>query len=578
MTPELVRDYIDRCIEADIDPTKDEGILQIVSQADEDSKFFAQVFMGGPKTTFSRAMTHQHEKVWDFLNDEAAPFTAICMWRGGGKTSSCKAKIIHDIVYRRRRFVVVVSKSHTFAKRITNSIKQSMLTNRRLRYIFGSFKAQKWLDADFQDAQDAWFASDPVTGEPICYVVPRGAGQQVNGLQIELAGATVRPDLIFIDDLEDPQQVYNEELRHDLWSWLHDALLEIVDQMESPEPDTDRWSPNFGVDTPWRIIFTDTLKHEDAAMARLLLSPKWVSAVFPQSEYRNVEGKQVPFSCLPELISHERVRADIAYHEQQGTIEEYGRNRMCLAVPPGLASWTRDSFRYYSEQAHISPTDHRPWRNVINDDPLACRFIIMDPARSMSPKAANTSMLAVADSPNEGLIRYRKQVSGKMDPQEQLDNLFALAIHTNSRIIACELQGNESLEFTIKNEAARRNLPIMFIGLSARRLPAGDFGTGREAAKRARASGIIPFYQRGEVLHDESFRDGPLERQYLSYPKCAMWDEIDCSGYVPYVLAELGRFYISKVDLSKPGTPAFQDSYDKSDWDAAIKNRDFAIC
>ncbi len=142
-------------------------------------------------------------------------------------------------------------------------------------------------------------------------------------MNIRLGRGLERPTFIFIDDLEDDETVLNEDQRKKVRSWFAGSLLNCVSK-KRPEPRKNRWTgfkrnPT-GWQYPWRVFYTDTLKHQDAQMAHILQSGRWRSVVFPQSELRfdETEGKKRLFSCVPELISHEQARSEYSYAESEG--------------------------------------------------------------------------------------------------------------------------------------------------------------------------------------------------------------------------------------------------------------------
>ena len=84
----------------------------------------------------------------------------------------------------------------------------------------------------------------------------------------------------------------------------------------------------------------------------------------------------------------------------------------------------------------------------------------------------------------------------------------------------------------------------------------GDYGTGREAAKRARVGQLSPYYRSGQMYHNKA-TSSVLEQILLSYPFPNEWDVADALGHFPQVLEEatgLGievRDGCSIVDIGK---------------------------
>ena len=99
-------------------------------------------------------------------------------------------------------------------------------------------------------SKKAWVAFDTL-------VWPRGAGQQVRGVLFK----NDRPGLIIIDDLEDPKYIENKDYRDNLYEWLYADVIKAVPRI-GPQAKT------------YKIVYIDTLKHEDSVLQRLLESPE----------------------------------------------------------------------------------------------------------------------------------------------------------------------------------------------------------------------------------------------------------------------------------------------------------------
>lgn len=534
--PEDARVWIDNLIETDRPVTDDlETYEQILIRCDRDNQFFAEVFL---EESFDEPFTYQTDEVNRRLNDDLLPKAAICMWRGGGKSALVKAYAVKSICMRKCRYLMWTSKSHDSSAVETENLKTEILQNLRIRKFFGYFKSKTYEGVDVSFSKKAWFACDPHTGQPICFIQPKGAKQQVRGANVRIFGRYQRPDLIICDDLEDKENIDNEDIRKAVRDWCEADLFQCVSR-KRPNPKTNRWqrSKNPLWRPPWRVIYIDTLKHEDSMMAHLLDSSEWDSIRLPQAEVReDSEGNELFFSLVPELITDEQVRAEVAYAQEHGTMDGYSREKMCLPVAPGDACWNRKMFVYYNDDDE-----------GIQNDPQFHRMIIVDPAKTSTQRSAYTAILAVAFHLVTGNIYIRDLVNKKLSPHMILIKSFEMALATNSRIMAIEITGLEDWlkhqyeDFSTKSGLAN-DITFHWLTATGTSIPKGDFGTGRDAIKRARASMILPYYQQGKVLHENIIKESALEQQELSYPRPANWDALDCAGYIPKVLRDFGIF------------------------------------
>lgn len=584
-----------------LEESADPELKRILEHSVFDSKYFSQAFM---PETFDHPMTHQHDRFWELLDDETKPNTVICGWRGIGKTVSVGAKVMHAGCFRHRRFVLYVGQTFDHAVKQTEAIKAELTTNPMIREVFGLMRTKKYAGLDISSSKRDWYLCDPDTGEPFMLIMPRGSNQQVRGLNVRLGRRIVRPDLIIVDDPEHDKEIDSEENRRRFRTWLHASLMNCVDTKrvfarQGSDPYSQQMQRLYGGNYAMsRIIYVDTLKHEDARIAHLLEDPTWTGCRMSMCDIMEREKwdstvyrgdlsevmrqraskffskhpteKRFYYSNVPELISDEAVHVQVVTAREQQVLGEFYREKMCMPTAVEGATFSRDLFQYYLDAT-----------SNIQTNPDIVRAIIVDPARSVNVEHAYTAMLALSIDPLQRKIHQRRIVNRRMKPDEIYEECFKLALETNSRYIAVEDTGlKEFIRQPFEDAARMRNLPIRFIWLNARGgQNIGDFGTGRDAAKRARAAQIAPYYHQKMVWHDESLKDSAFEQQMLSYPRPRFWDLLDCAGYIPAVMAELGiHFAPPEPDpLGRNIQPSFPDADDAWEQAQDILSRKWAL-
>jgi hypothetical protein len=558
LDPAYCTDYLDECIENNVNPVTDEGVTKILTVMAAYPEFFCRTVM---PAAFSQPSTYQQADIWRILADQEAPMSAICAWRGIGKTTSTIGFITHSVVFHYHRFIVFVSKTYTHSVTITESVKRELITNRYIKYLFGGLKPSRIDGVDMSFSKDAWFVADPISKDPTCFIVPKGAGQQVHGMNVRIGDDYVRPTLILVDDLEDPLEVYNKDLRDKLWGWFNESLLETVSDYDHPDPTTNRWSLGPGEPPPYRVVFLDTYKHESAAMARILQAPDWFSVRHAQSEFRvvgkdeNDMDKLEAFSLIENVISHEQVRAQIVAAEQKGTLDGYIRNRMCLPISPKHAAFRREMFQYYGDEQ----------RNKLKRGPESAvfRFIVVDPARTMHSTSAMTAMAVMAYDVAKGILYLQHMENRRIETYQQPVVAVDLALEYEAKYIYVEDIGLEDhLRHDYYSEVQKRNLPITCDFLKRGRRPTGDFGTGDEAVKRAWASTLQPLFATRRMKLHKSLENHALIETLCAYPKCSYWDMTDVLSYAQPILERHGYYMPLEVDLEDPTTPKFSDDPD----------------
>ncbi len=144
-----------------------------------------------------------------------------------GKTTSVFGYVLHQICFRRRRFIIIGSDTEDRASDLTGHLCLELLYNQRLHQDFGELaKAGRSVD-------------DFITANGI-RVKARGRGQRLHGLKFSL-GQPYRPDLVILDDLEaDPGQKYEKygknkeaaepEMVRQILDWVK---LEVLPSLEA---------------------------------------------------------------------------------------------------------------------------------------------------------------------------------------------------------------------------------------------------------------------------------------------------------------------------------------------------------
>lgn len=540
------------------------------------SEHFAKTFL---PETFNKKMTYQQKRVWTLMDNSLLPSVGMCCYRGFGKTSMAEARTLKGILFRLLHHIMFVGANHGSAAQSTENIKAELLTNYLIKEVFGDFKPKGLSDVPYTFSKKTYFLTDPKTGESLAVVHPKGVQELVRGTLIKVAGESRRPDFIFSDDVETDEGVMNEDTRKKVRNWFDNALYHCVSQ-ERPNPRTGLWdrpSDDPFWTPPWQMMYADTLKHPDAHIAHLMSNTSWHFENFPQAEFReDSQGVKRLYSLVPEILSHEQVRVEYQKAKDSNNLDGYCQEKLCTPMSAEMAAFQREYFHYYDESTFIPNAKSMYSLNNAEDYE---RFLIVDPARTDSPHSCLSGILVCAANYEQGRIYFRRAFAERLSTKVLIDRVFDLAVDFRTKIVGIEITGLEDAGRHLFTSAAeRRGMHLEFVWLDGRQLPKGDFGKGTDAAKRARASQILPYYEDHYVYHDRSLARGALEAQCLSYPKCAAWDLLDCAGYVPTMLAHGGRiFQHQPKSRFEPHSDPFQDDEEWDDWTEFIQNESFRI-
>jgi len=485
----------------------DEETSQILSICSVSTEMVAKTFF--PERFHLPFAREVHGKIFDLI-DGPANKVAIAAPRGWGKTSIVAlALMARYILFRHCSFIVYINKSHDAASLQTENLRRELVTNRMVKYFFGDFKQRGVNKAEFDEvfSKKAWVAYDTL-------VWPRGAGQQVRGVLYK----NDRPGLIVIDDLEDPEKIENDDIRKGWHTWLYADVIKAVPRLHKN----------------WKIVYIDTLKHEDSVLQKLLDSKEWESV--------RLEACDDNFNpTAPEFMSKEDIEEEWQLHVEAGQTDVFFRELRNLPISTEDSSFQQDYFKYYN-----LPPGRSPRENDLNLTDVEVQqsnnietVVLMDPAKTVKVHSAETAIIGIGIDLDSARLYIRDAISEKMYPDEIYDALFGMAQMLGAKVLGIEETSlNEFIKQPIKNEMFRRGSFFEIVWLKAR----GGM------KKEMRIKELVPYYRGGYVYHNASCATiKKLEQQLLMFPRSRLWDLMDCLAYIIEML-EYGERYFS------PGT------------------------
>jgi len=457
---------------------------------------------------FYRQFDPLHDDVFRIVNSRPGdlgykPRKVIAAPRGTGKTSlSNLALPAQKILFRDRRYVVPVSASATLALQQSENLRRELTQNVLIKQLFGDIKTGNF-------SKDQWVVN--IAGQEIC-VMPRGAGQQVRGMLF----GNHRPDLIIVDDLENPDEVMSEEQRRKRREWFYADLMNCVDR---------------GRDD-WEIIVVGTVLHEASLLNELLESPHWMSA---RLEICDDNLK----SNAPNFMSDQEIKELYDHYNEEGELDVFYREYRNNPIASGKDAAFRSAYFSYYEEGELA----------LNHDPNIENIIIVDPARTTKMTSAESGIIGVGVNMRSNEIFVRYVLGGRFHPDELYDEIIKAIQHTNADVLAVETTGLE--EFVVHpmlDHLHRNGVHVEFVDLKSRAgHVAGVKRMGQhEKAKISRVRSLIYYYRTGLVKHNKA-NSAALEAQLLSFPRPRRWDLMDPLGYVVELL-EKGKRYMLPED------------------------------
>lgn len=506
---------------------RDQDIEKILSVCSMNTRAVARTFF--PERFTQPFAENVHQKIFDLI-DGPDNKVAIAAPRGWGKTSIVAlAFMARYILFHHTQFICYINKSHDAASLQTENLRRELVTNKMIKHYFGDFKQRDVNKHEFEEvfSKKAWVAYDTL-------IWPRGAGQQVRGVLFK----NDRPGLIVIDDLEDPEGVENEEIRKSQFQWLYADVIKAVPRLHKN----------------WKIVYIDTLKHEDSILQKLLTSPDWKSI--------RLEACDDNFkSTAPNFMSDEDIAKEWLEHQNAGQTDVFFRELRNLPISTKDSAFKKEYFHYYnlppSQPKHdldLTTTDAD-----IQGNKHIETVVILDPAKTVKIHSAESAIIGIGIDIQSAKVYIRDAISEKMYPDEIYTTLFGMAINLNAKVIGIEETSlNEFIRQPIKNEMFKRGKFFELVWLKAR----GGM------KKELRIKELVPYYRLGYIYHNASCATiKKLESQLLMFPRSALWDLMDCEAYLIEML-ELGERYFAPTMDDKDSEAEFREL----DYEVPIEN------
>jgi predicted phage terminase large subunit-like protein len=173
-----------------------------------------------------------HHEICDIMNvvstQELNKRVAVAAPRSHAKSSFLsKAFPIHEIVYRKRKYIIVISETPTVSSANLEWIKMQLQSNEKLRRDFGALLhvKQQMNPKDNSSEFIAWEDVGEGKQKLLTLVQAASSGQALRGRNWN----GHRPDLIVCDDLEDKRNTNTEQLRQELKDWFRQVVIPLGD-------------------------------------------------------------------------------------------------------------------------------------------------------------------------------------------------------------------------------------------------------------------------------------------------------------------------------------------------------------
>lgn len=338
-----------------------------------------------------------HEEWWDLC---CAPnkFVAIAAPRAHAKSTAITfSYTLANILFRERKFVLIVSDTETQAVLFLGAIKQELRDNPDIKALFGLAINDKG-EVDFEKDSESDIIVRFKDGEKF-RIIAKGAEQKLRGLLWD----GKRPDLIVLDDLENDEIVLNKDRRDKFRRWFYGALMPCRAQN--------------GI-----IRYVGTILHMDAMLERLmpldnardtikedLKTYTNKRSLWKSAKYR---AHTDDFSKIlwPEKYNASYFKLQKAEYIKQGIPDVYSQEFLNIPI---------DESSTYFKKVDFLPLREEDKKKKVN------YYVTADLAISEKERA-DYSVFCVGGVDEDGRIQIRNVIRERMDAMEIVETLIGL--------------------------------------------------------------------------------------------------------------------------------------------------------
>lgn len=327
-----------------------------------------------------------HRRAWE-LYASPVPSAMVIAPRDHAKSSALTmVYILAEVLFRQSDYVILVSSTENDAAEQLGNIAEELLENEDLRREFGVKKFHRTSNTDvICEMSDGYKFR----------ILARGAEQRIRGRLWK----GKRPNLLVCDDMEDDEQVENADRRRKFRIWFFRAAKQALNKSG-------------------RIRVHGTILHDDSLLSRLRKNSTW------KHQFYAAHASFDDFSGLlwPERWTEAHLRARRQEFIEDGDSAGYSQEFLNNPLDHSDAFLKKEDFRPMEDWDYES-------------EKIIC--IASDFAVSKADKANRTSFTVGGKDVNN-ILHYIDQRTGRWDPTEWMDEMFALQVKWNPEVFWVE--------------------------------------------------------------------------------------------------------------------------------------------
>lgn len=434
--------------------------------------------VASPRLCHAVLFAHRHpQKTPPFHNEiidlwwSDDPAVMIEAFRGGAKSTLSEEAVCAQALLKFFKYALIIGNSYDRAVERLNSIKHELETNDHIIEIFGEQQGGTWNEGEI--------------------ILKNGVKIQAFGARQSLRGAKhwdQRPDVLFVDDLEDEENAGTKEARAKLSRWFFGSVIPACEPLAKK-----------------RVVGTPL--NPESLLEILRKASGWTCRVYPIVSPAVSDYERWDVANWPARFPLDAVRSTRDDMEKVGELGIFVQEYLCQSEEAALKPF---------QTRHVVPAPQIPeWAPVI---------VICDPARSVNIRtSARTGYIAVSWF---GAKLYVRAAYGAFHrPDEIVAELFKLDQTFSPIQVAVEEDG--LAEFLMQPLRSHMLSTGQVIPLKALRAP-------RERSKAQFIMGLQPFFEAQDILMCGDFPD--LKTELLAFPT-GRNDVINALAYAPRLRA-----------------------------------------
>lgn len=453
-----------------------------IKRAAVDRNFFARYYF--PHKFYDNTPEFHNEidrMVDDIFEDNKHSGLILAAPRGSAKTQRLQFLLpLWLLVFKKRRFIVLISNNQTHANERIQEIKMELESNDRLIEDFGDLvgehyrPAQTWSGSDLmlcwpKYAPDGQQLFDD-KGHPLygytARVVGVGSGVAVRGMS-----RPCRPQLVSGDDLELDENVATPEQRRKLMEWWQKAILPMLD-------------PKSG-----KVVVIGTILHFDSLLSNLLAQDE----MYVTKIYKAIQDDGTylwPERLSPEFLAEQKKKMGGSAFSQ-----EYLNTPLDEDTQVFRPEW----FRWYTypDDVYFDPTKDS-WMFKGKEGPQKLRIIqAVDPALDGQDEFC---MIVIGVTP-QGEVVVLDMFSDHIDFPTQVGMVEQWNAEWVPDILAIEGQAYQG---ALPQQLQKNGKILTELHVIKRKM-----NTQAGKAKEVRIKRLSPFISSGQVFLRKSNREEP---------------------------------------------------------------------